>query len=116
MTEETLKSIKELLLREDLTDLEKKVVEVAGEYLWTWIGIEDYSCMTFHELWVWCNSKHPDRGYEGVEISYNELKGVIGSLVKKEIFFTYDRNEGENPLFYPPRHEVVFVNQAEMER
>lgn len=111
-----LKSIRELVERDDLTELEKRVVEVAGENLWTWIGIEDYSSMTFHELWVWCNSKHPDRGYEGVEITYNELKGVIGSLVKKEIFFTYDRNEGLNPLLYPPRHEVVFVNQSEMER
>jgi len=106
-----LKCITSLCGREDLTDNEKKVVLHAADLLETWIGKEDYSCESFQSLHQHCQ-------YHGFKISMNSLKGVLGSLVKKEILFTYERDADDFDERVPKsrRLEFVFWNQAEMER
>ena len=108
-----LKCITALLQREDLTQLEKQVIVAASDLLETWIGKESYSCESFQSLHGHCE-------YLGFKMSMNSLKGVVGSLVKKEILFTYERDEDE---FFEDKRvpkwrrlEFVFVDQFEMER
>lgn len=107
-----LKCIVEMLNREDLTDLEKKVIAAASDLLETWIGKEDYSCESFESLYEHCK-------WLGYKMSMGSLKGVVGSLVKKEILFTYEREaeyHWRGGLAQAARQEFVFVNQSELER
>ena len=106
-----LKCITSLCGREDLTDNEKKVILHAADLLKGWIGKENYSCESFQSLCQHCN-------YHGFQISMNSLKGVLGSLVKKEILFTYERHPDEYDERVPKsrRLQFVFVDQSEMER
>lgn len=106
-----LKCITSLCGREDLTENEKKVILHAADLLETWIGKEGYSNQSFQSLCQHCN-------HHGFKISMNSLKGVLGSLVKKEILFTYERDADDFDERVPKsrRLEFVFCNQEEMER
>jgi hypothetical protein len=108
-----LKSIVDLVNRQDLTDLEKKVVIITANFLETWIGVEDYSYLSFKELCALCNNDSED----GFNISMQSLKGVVGSLCKKDILYTYEREADEYRTHSKAaRQEVGFVNQSQMER
>jgi len=99
------KIIKTILAEKNLTELEIRVIKCLVNKLDSWIGVETYSPV-----------EHSDIS-EAIGLTIKQVKGVVGSLVKKNIVEVYEHEEcrGWDGRIEEPAHHVInFVGQDTM--
>jgi hypothetical protein len=88
---------------ENLTELERKVVKQMIEELTPWIGCESYTSLTAEDL------------VKKTEIESKTLRGVLSSLIKKEIIFSFE-TEISGSMFKPDEYETFFGFEKQEEK
>lgn len=89
----TMRTLEDLTSGITITEKEAQVLNFLYEALSSWIGGEDYSDVDVEDI------------TEGTKLTKTTVKGVVGSLVKKDILTSYDTGTGYDV--------ILFVNQGD---